>query len=228
MCCCPVLRRCRASSLDLWRRVGSNHRPIDYEPIALTTELRRLIVPCPTPIDRTRMGPGSRSRGRKGPASVPPAGLEPAQPAPEAGALSSELRGRGDHQRRSGFHTPDSVWSVICLRPPVPKGAADLAETTGSRSPGACGCDGTRGNPVSRIRRAHPPCCRGCLACVPSSPRSTLAFPASFHPCRKQGPKPCRRQVCSLLRLLSPDLAIRRPRLRFRGAHLYVAVGKFL
>ena len=31
---------------------------------------------------------------------------------------------------------------------------------------------------------AHPPCCRSRLACVPPLPDDTLAFPASFHPCR--------------------------------------------
>jgi len=54
---------------------------------------------------------------------------------------------------------------------------------------------------------AHPPCCRGCLACVRPLPKRTLAFPASFHPSHR----PCRRQVFSLLRLLSRALAGRAP-----------------
>ena len=37
-----------------------------------------------------------RPRFRRSTSSVPPAGLEPALPAPEAGALSAELRGRAE------------------------------------------------------------------------------------------------------------------------------------
>lgn len=37
---------------------------------------------------------------------VPPAGFEPAHPAPEAGALSPELRGLSDQRRVAGSPSP--------------------------------------------------------------------------------------------------------------------------
>ncbi len=131
---------------------------------------------------------------------VPSAGLEPAHPAPEAGALSSELRGRALVSRYAGRHTPDSVVSAIYLRP--------------ARGPGVAWPDGCCPSSPAPLRRdsaappvgsrpAHPPCCRGRLACVRPSPGHTLAFPASFHPYPRTG----RRQVFSLLRLSSRALA---------------------
>ena len=43
-CLCSTPHRNVVESSIQWRRVGSNHRPIDYEPIALTTELRRQML----------------------------------------------------------------------------------------------------------------------------------------------------------------------------------------
>jgi hypothetical protein len=133
--------------------------------------------------------------------------------------------------RTNRFHTPDSVVSAICLRryARVWRRLAwrVLHAVTGGR------CDGTEPatSPARSARTgvvvtspAHPPCCRGRLACVPPLPTGTLAVRGELSPL----PPEHRRQVCSLLRLSSRSLAESCPCLLFRRAHMYVAVGKFL
>ncbi len=81
-------------------------------------------------------------------------------------------------------HTPDSVETVIYLRPAcglawpglawcVLHTLADVA-ATGPRV--------ARSPKAEALGPAHPPCCRGRLACARRLPRRALAFPASFHP----------------------------------------------
>lgn len=112
----------------------------------------------------------------------------------------------------------------------LPQGeAVDLAETTSRLSDQRPCCDGTE--PIRLPGPVRPTR----LAAVVASPacrryRTTPSpFRRAFTLAGGAGPRPrADRQVCSLLRLLSPFLAKRCPRLLFRGAHLYVAVGKFL
>jgi hypothetical protein len=147
-----------------WRRLDSNQRPSDYEPLALTTELRRR-----EPLEvYPRQDSNLRTRLRR-PALYPLS----------YGGLPLTKTNR--------LCTPDSVVSAICLRRlgATWRGLAwsVLHSFTGLR------CDGTE--PAWRKAPApgpaHPPCCRGSLACVPALPTGTLAFPASFHPCRTPG-----------------------------------------
>jgi hypothetical protein len=66
--------------------------PEDAQPTDREQAGRRLIPAASGEERRRDRGAGSTPRFLP----VPPAGLEPAHPAPEAGALSSELRGRAE------------------------------------------------------------------------------------------------------------------------------------
>ena len=213
-----------------WRRVGSNHRPIDYEPIALTTELRRQKLP---------QGRLRQTEHAWTPSARTLSGETPPQYPRQDSNLRHRLRRPvlyplsygGLHATNDavGFILPIlSSPSSVSSRPSPRRAAADLAvaagrlsaDATAATGPNRPGCPGLSGPP----------------ALLPWSPhlRAAVAgrhprLPGELSPLpRAKGRTPRRRQVCSLLRLLSSGLADRCPRLLFRGAHMYMAVGKFL
>lgn len=152
---------------------------------------------------------------------VPPTGLEPVHLASEASALSSELRGRTNHGNRKRYprfcrdrhlsQARNRVWRRLawCVLHTL-AGAAATGPRIAAPAKGAMG-------------PAHPPCCRGRLACARTSPFAPSPVRRAFTLTRTD---PGRSSLCCGCCRASSRCAL--PHLLFREDHMCMAVGKFL
>jgi hypothetical protein len=195
-----------------WRRLDSNQRPSDYEPLALTTELRRPAIVAPRNPRATRQYPRQDSNLRtwlRRPALYPLSygGSPPRQ----AGSYPQFCRVRHLSQdRRAVLAGPGLARVARPHRHPLRRDRTCVARRVAAS------------RPIARPTRlaavvASPACARCRSAPSPSRRAFTLAGPV------RRGD---RSALCCGCRR-APSRATR-PCFRFRRDHLCVAVGRFL